>query len=48
MWVIEDASSANWIYLNGEPCQNLEIFIFAGDFIQLVVSMQYYIASKWM
>lgn len=48
MWAIDDASKANWIYLNGEPCQNLEIFIFAGDFIQLVVSMQYYIASKWM
>ena len=48
MWSIEDASRANWIYLNGEPCQNLETFIFAGDFIQLVVSIQYYIASKWM
>ena len=48
MWAVEDASRANWIYLNGELCQNLEIFIFAGDFIQLVVSIQYYIASKWM
>lgn len=37
----------NLIYVNGANCSNLNFQIIAGDIIQLVISLKYYILYRW-
>lgn len=37
----------NMIFLNGLSCSNQHLQTFVGDFIQLIVSLKYYILYKW-
>ena len=36
------------VYLNGHVCKNKSACLFTGDFLQLVVSLRYYILLRWM
>lgn len=38
----------NLVFLNGAACANPTLQVFVGDFIQLVVSVKFYILSKWL
>lgn len=37
----------NLIYVNGIVCSNINFQLFTNDFIQLIVSIKYYILYKW-
>lgn len=37
----------NLVYLNGIVCSNQNLQVFVGDFLQLIVSLKYYILYKW-
>ena len=37
----------NLVYLNGFMCDNHNLQIFIGDFIQIVINLKYYILSRW-
>ncbi len=37
----------NLIFLNGFLCNNKNLQIFVGDFIQVVINLKYYIISRW-
>jgi len=37
----------NLIYINGILCNNQNLQIFVGDFIQVIVNLKYYIVSRW-
>ena len=36
------------VFLNGHGATNLDTRLFTGDFIQLTVSLKFYIASRWL
>lgn len=38
----------NLVFLNGAACANPTLQVFVGDFIQLVVSIKFYILAKWL
>lgn len=37
----------NLVYVNGCMCDNYNLQIFIGDFIQIVINLKYYILSRW-
>jgi hypothetical protein len=37
----------NLIYLNGTVCSNPNFQLFTGDFLQLIITIKYYILHKW-
>jgi hypothetical protein len=37
----------NLIFLNGYLCNNPNMQVFCGDFIQLVINLKYYILYRW-
>jgi hypothetical protein len=37
----------NLIYMNGVLCNNQNLQVFVGDFIQIIVNLKYYIVSRW-
>jgi hypothetical protein len=37
----------NLIFLNGYLCNNANMQIFCGDFIQLIINLKYYILYRW-
>ena len=37
----------NLVYMNGLLCNNQNLQIFVGDFIQIIVNLKYYIVSRW-
>jgi ribosomal protein S4 len=51
--LLPDANAVNLfidnklVFVNGACCQNSKYSIFVGDFIQLIVSLKYYILSRW-
>jgi hypothetical protein len=36
----------NLIYINGVLCNNQNLQIFVGDFIQIIINLKYYIVSR--
>lgn len=40
--------SQKLVFVNGVVCDNPYFQVFAGDFIQLIVSLKYYIAFRWL
>ena len=36
----------NVVYVNGSLCSNPNLYLFKGDFIQLAVSLKYYIVYR--
>ena len=41
-------TSQNLVYLNGLVCRNSATRLFINDFVQLVVSVKYYILMRWL
>ncbi len=37
----------NLIYINGILCNNQNLQIFVGDFVQVIINLKYYIVSRW-
>ena len=37
----------NLVYMNGILCNNQNLQVFVGDFIQIIVNLKYYIVSRW-
>jgi len=36
------------VFVNGSQCSNPNLYLFKGDFIQLAVSLKYYIVYRWL
>lgn len=36
------------VYMNGRLATNPEVVLFAGDVVQLIVSLKYYIVYRWL
>lgn len=52
-FVLDLSSSAlllqnNLVFVNGSLCSNPHLHLFKGDFIQLAVSLKYYIVYRWL
>jgi hypothetical protein len=45
--LVQSFLSNNLVFLNGFSCVNSNIQIFAGDFIQLIINIKYYILLRW-
>ena len=43
-----DLIKSNTVFINGVCSNNINFNLFCGDFIQLIVSLRYYIVHKWL
>ena len=47
-WSVSEALDARWVHLNGVVCKNANLSLFKGDFIQLIVSLNFYLVFRWL
>ena len=47
-WSAEEIFKANWLFINGWVCRNKNLTLLLNDFLQLIVSLKYYITIKWL
>lgn len=47
-WSVSEALGARWVHLNGVVCKNANLSLFTGDFIQLIVSLNFYLVFRWL
>ena len=48
IWYVNTLSETFSVFLNGSGESNLGAWLFRGDFIQLAVSLKFYMASRWI
>lgn len=47
-WTAEYLLENNYVYLNGSVANNGNAFIFLNDFMQLIISLQFYFNYRWL
>lgn len=47
-WYLEELLSSETVFLNGMICYNKNTRLFVNDFIQLIISIKFYIVIKWL
>ena len=47
-WSLNEIMNAKLLYLNGSVVQNANLKVFVNDFIQITVSLHFYITLKWL
>ena len=47
-WSLKELLNSHNVFLNGISCTNPKLRLFCGDFLQLVVGLQYYAMSRWL
>ena len=48
LWVMNSLFDSNSIYLNGALTYNSHLKVFLNDFIQLIISLKFFITLKWL
>lgn len=48
LWSLKEIVGAKLLYLNGSIVQNINLKIFINDFIQITVSLRFYLTWKWL
>ena len=48
LWSLKEIVGAKLLYLNGSTVQNINLKIFINDFIQITVSLRFYLTWKWL
>lgn len=48
IWHSKSLVDSYAVFLNGQGATNLDTRLFTGDFIQLTISLKFYIASRWL
>ena len=48
MWAAQETVNSNGVFVNGTLCTNNKLKIFFNDFVQLIISIKYYIVTKWL
>ena len=48
LWSANETINSRGVFINGILCTNNKLKIFFNDFVQLIISIKYYIVAKWL